>query len=108
MRAIVIKKIFFEFDVEGQELILKTDLLEQGIVRVIFETEYYLLGGAEVKTACCTKLSKLRKTSAISSIFNKTFKKNVERSDKMDSFFLSDHRFCEENFFASMQCPKNS
>ena len=87
MRAIVIKKIFFEFDVEGQELILKTDLLEQGIVRVIFETEYYLLGGAEVKTACCTKLSKLRKTSAIWSIFNKTFKKkNVGRSDKMDFF----------------------
>ena len=36
--AIVIKKNFFEFDVEGQELILKTDLFEQGMVRVIFET----------------------------------------------------------------------
>ena len=104
MRAIVIKKNFFEFEVEGQELIFKTDLFEQGMVRVIFETEYYLL----VKTACCTKLSKLRKTSAILSIFNKTFKKNVERSDKMDSFFLSDNRFCEENSFASMQRPKNS
>ena len=23
-------------------------------------------------------------------------------------FFSSDHGFCEENFFASMQCPKNS
>ena len=41
-----------------------------------------------VKTACCTKLSKLRKTSAISSIFNKTFKKIIERSDKMDFFHL--------------------
>ena len=61
----------FGFEVEGQELILKTDLFKQGMVRVIFETEYYLLGGAEVKTGCCTKLSKLRKTSAISSIFNK-------------------------------------
>ena len=49
MRAIVIKKNFFEFEVEGQELILKTDLFKQGIVRVIFETEFYLLGGAEVK-----------------------------------------------------------
>ena len=71
MRAIVTKKNFFEFEVEGQELILKTDLFKQGMVRVIFETEYYLLGGAEVKTGCCTKLSNLRKTSAISSIFNK-------------------------------------
>ena len=97
------KKNFFEFEVEGQELILKTDLFKQGMVRVIFETEYYLL----VKTACCTKLSKLRKTSAILSIFNKTFKKIIERSDKMD-FFSSDHGFCEENFFASMQRQKNS
>ena len=108
MRAIVIKKIFFEFDVEGQELILKTDLLEQGIVRVIFETEYYLLGGAEVKTVYCTKLSKLRKTSAISSIFNKTFKKKLLKDLTKWIFFSSDHGFCEENFFASMQCPKNS
>ena len=38
MRAIVIKKNFFEFEVEGNELILKTDLFEQGMVRVIFET----------------------------------------------------------------------
>ena len=39
------KKNFFEFEVEGKELIFKTDLFEQGMVRVIFETEYYLLGG---------------------------------------------------------------
>ena len=45
VRAIVIKKNFFEFEVEGNELILRTDLFEQGMVRVIFETEYYLLGG---------------------------------------------------------------
>ena len=37
-RAIVIKKNFFDFEVEGQELILTTDLFEQGMVRVIFET----------------------------------------------------------------------
>ena len=45
----MIKKNFFELELEGQELILKTDLFKQGIVIVIFETRYYLLGGAEVK-----------------------------------------------------------
>ena len=45
----MIKKNFFELELAGQELILKTGLFEQGMVRVIFETEYYLLGGAEVK-----------------------------------------------------------
>ena len=45
----MIKKNFFELELEGQELILKTDLFKQGMVRVIFETEYYLLGGADVK-----------------------------------------------------------
>ena len=34
---------FFEFEVEDQEIIFKTDLFEQGMVRVIFETD--LLGG---------------------------------------------------------------
>ena len=33
----------FEFEVEDQEIIFKTDLFEQGMVRVIFETD--LLGG---------------------------------------------------------------
>ena len=95
------KKNFFDFEVEGQELILMTDLFEQGMVRVIFETEYYLL----VKTVCYTKLSKLRKTSAISSIFNR---KELLKDLTKWIFFLSDHGFCEENFFASMQSPKNS
>ena len=37
----------------------------------------------------------------------KLSKKIVEKSDKID-FFLSNHGFCEENFFACMQRPKNS
>ena len=100
----MIKKNFFEFEVEGQESILKTDLFKQGMVRVIFETEYYLL----VKTACCTKLSKLRKTSAILSIFKKTFKKKILKDLTKWIYFSSDQGFCEENFFDSMQRPKNS
>ena len=91
----MIKKNFFELELEGQELILKTDLFKQGMVRVIFETEYYLLGGAEVKNYPYFN-------------FQQNFqKKIVEKSDKID-FFLSNHGFCEENFFACMQRPKNS
>ena len=91
----MIKKNFFELELEDQELILKTDLFKQGMVRVIFETEYCLLGGADVKNDPYFN-------------FQQNFqKKIVEKSDKID-FFLSNHGFCEENFFASMQRPKNS
>ena len=40
MIKIVIKKDFWEFEVEGRELIHKTNLFEQGKVKIIFETEY--------------------------------------------------------------------
>ena len=70
----MIKKNVFELELEGQELILKTDLFKQGIVIVIFETRYYLLGGAEVKNYPYFN-------------FQQNFqKKNVGRPDKMDFF----------------------
>ena len=37
---IVIKIFFWEFEAEGRELIHKTNLFEQGKVKIIFETEY--------------------------------------------------------------------
>ena len=40
MIKIVIKKNFWEFEAEGRELIHKTNLFEQGKVKIIFETEY--------------------------------------------------------------------
>ena len=67
---------FFEFEVEDQEIIFKTDLFEQGMVRVIFETEYCLLGGADVKNDPYFN-------------FQQNFqKKIVEKSDKIDFFFF--------------------
>ena len=76
MRAIVIKKNFFELELEDQELILKTDLFKQGMVRVIFETEYCLLGGVDVKNDPYFN-------------FQQNFqKKIVEKSDKIDFFYL--------------------
>ena len=37
---IVIKIFFWVFEAEGRELIHKTNLFQQGKVRIIFETEY--------------------------------------------------------------------
>ena len=48
-----------------------------------------------VKTVSCTKLYKLRKTSAISS---KLSKKIIERSDKMDFFFHLIMAFVRKTF----------
>ena len=76
---------------EGQELTLKTDLFEQGMVRVIFETDYYLLL-PDVKPLCCTKLLVLKIIQIEENIshlvnFQQNFqKKNVGRPDKMDFF----------------------
>ena len=36
----MIKKNFWEFEAEGRALIYKTNLFEQGEVKIIFETEY--------------------------------------------------------------------
>ena len=67
----MIKKNFFELELEDQELILKTDLFKQGMVRVIFETEYCLLGGADVKNDPC---------GSYQQNFNKKLLKNLTRS----------------------------
>ena len=91
----MIKKNFFELELEGQELILKTDLFKQGMVIVIFETRYYLLGGAEVKNYPYFN-------------FQQNFQKKLLKDLTKWFFFSSDHGFCEENFFASMQRSKNS
>ena len=41
VRKIVIKKIFCQFEGEGQKLIPKTNLFQQGKVTIIYETEHY-------------------------------------------------------------------
>jgi hypothetical protein len=42
------------------------------------------------------------------SVFQQNLQKKILKDLKKWIFFSSDHGFCEENFFARMQCPKNS